>query len=72
MTLLNELVHDIRNAIGGIKLALRHCKNDCPRPFHSVETKQLIKHHVSRIERALNLYVSSEKSRNSQSASDTD
>ena len=52
----DDLAHEIRNSIGGIKLALRHCNNDCPRVFHNIEVRQEIIHHVARMERALIVY----------------
>ena len=50
---LDDLAHEVRNGLGGIKLAIRHCDKDCPNLFHKTEVRQTIVHNCNRIERAL-------------------
>jgi len=58
---VDDLSHEIRNSTAGIRHALRHCKLDCPQSLGNLQVRQEIKHHVNRIERALNLYVSNQR-----------
>ena len=53
---LDDLAHDVRNGLAGIKMALRYCERECPRTFHRIEVRQEIKMHCSRIERAFKIY----------------
>ena len=66
MISLRALEDDVRGGITGIRLAVRYCEKECPKAFHSIEVRQTIQHNVSRIERALKVYVQAEKSRSSE------
>ena len=60
---LDDLAHEVRNGLQGIKQATNYCKSECPKTFHSVEVRTEIKHHANRIERALKVYEASQKLR---------
>lgn len=66
LTSLRALEDDVLGGVTGIRLAVRHCEKECPQAFHSVEVRQTIKQNVSRIERALNVYVQAEKYKDSE------
>jgi nitrogen-specific signal transduction histidine kinase len=68
---LDELAHEIRNGIQGIKQATNYCKKSCPQTFHSVEVRTEITHHANRIERALKVYESYKKLQRLESPSTT-
>lgn len=57
---LDDLAHDIRNGLQGIKQATNYCKRDCPQTLHNVEVRTEIMQHANRIERALEVYVASQ------------
>lgn len=60
---LDDLAHDVRNgvanALGVLKLCEKHEK--CPLGLGRVEVVQEIKHHLNRIDRAMRVYVASQK-----------
>ena len=60
---LDDLAHEIRNGLQGIKQATNYCKKNCPKTFHNVEVRAEITHHANRIERALKVYVAAEKTK---------
>ena len=62
MGALSELVAEVRNGVLGAKGALRLCrKRDCPLGLGAVQVDMEIKHHLSRIDRALRVYVAQQK-----------
>lgn len=65
------LAHEIRNSIGGMKLALRDCDEKCPKAFHNIEVRQTLVHNINRMERALTVYETHKKLRNSESGPDS-
>lgn len=69
MISLRSLEDDVLGGTTGVKQALLHCDKDCPKTFHNIEVRQTILHHLSRIERALKVYVSHQKSQSAESSS---
>jgi nitrogen-specific signal transduction histidine kinase len=69
---LDDLVHEIRNGLQGIKLATKHCEKNCPQVFHNVEVRIEIKHHANRIERALKVYEADKRLQHFESSSNID
>lgn len=59
---LDDLAHEVRNGIVGAQGALKLCdKKDCPLGLGRVEVVMEIKHQLNRIDRAIRVYVASQK-----------
>jgi hypothetical protein len=55
---VDDLAHDIRNGLLGVKDAVKRCKeHHCPLGMRNLEILQEVSHHCARIERALKVYV---------------
>ncbi len=59
---LDDLAHDVRNGILGVKDAVKNCKeHSCPLGMRNLEIIQEVSHHCNRIERSLKVYVAASK-----------
>ena len=64
MTRLDDLEHEVLNATTSMRLATNRCEQHrCPLGFHNLKVVQDLRHHISRIERAMKVYVASQKTK---------